>query len=473
MPADQARGAFQHPDFKRLPLRHCNSRPLPLQTTRQGWYSVRQNNLRRWMFRLLGPVSRRVTQPFANVIRQPHHLQFEESLSNRSLLLYLSLWDETLSSMGPGQLGPPTFEFDSAYMEILSQRADLCFIMKARTVTESWGWILDTLQLTYEVFKPVLGLVPSVVGRCFPPGDSPSDFIQDPRRAGHLYSTPQEIAEEIVLLWIRTFKQAITASDEMDISSAECLLSVADCGSSATLLHEIETLDFSVFQQFPDPPLAAIRFWEKQVANSRRCAKLNGWVLLEPYITFNSYVHFSHTQKSTKIFPSNAEQCRVAFFCILTMPLRSVLPLGAKTPMEHHESPVNAAAAAAAAANDDDDDDLALLPQEKRIQLALLLRAGSSPCKITPRDPLLLSKRKFLKNHKHGRVMSSFERRRDMWYPWNSSDAFAVVRKAEQTQNYEERRFLDSPRQNIRRAIKISPNGAPLDTGLKIEHPYS
>jgi hypothetical protein len=55
------------------------------------------------------------------------------------------------------------------------------------------------------------------------------------------------------------------------------------------------------------------------------------------------------------------------------MPLRSVLHLAATTPAEHQESPVNTAAAAD---DNDNDDDLAVLPQEKRIQLALAAAEG-------------------------------------------------------------------------------------------------
>jgi hypothetical protein len=48
----------------------------------------------------------------------------------------------------------------------------------------------------------------------FHEGDSPTDFLEDPDRAGDLYRDPQDIAEDLVLLWIRCAKNALVWSDD-------------------------------------------------------------------------------------------------------------------------------------------------------------------------------------------------------------------------------------------------------------------
>jgi hypothetical protein len=57
-----------------------------------------------------------------------------------------------------------------------------------------FGW-------TATVFRPFLKC-PELFPLPFPYGDSPLDFLADPRRAGRLYSEPSYIAEELVLRWI-------------------------------------------------------------------------------------------------------------------------------------------------------------------------------------------------------------------------------------------------------------------------------
>ncbi|KAJ7144278.1 hypothetical protein C8R44DRAFT_759693 [Mycena epipterygia] len=106
----------------------------------------------------------------------------------------------------------PTFKFDPVYKQILSKRPDTLFLLKtlivephdSRFLAEvlrflGGAWNYRALQ-PFAIFRAQL-ILP------FPNGDSPIDFLNDPSRAGVIYSEPQTTAEELVLLWIHRAKE--------------------------------------------------------------------------------------------------------------------------------------------------------------------------------------------------------------------------------------------------------------------------
>jgi hypothetical protein len=70
-----------------------------------------------------------------------------------------------------------------------------------RTLLEDSG-----LPFNYNIFQPFVG-VRGLLEFPFPDGNSPLDFLNDPRRAGNLYSDPQDIADALVRLWLPRLKQ--------------------------------------------------------------------------------------------------------------------------------------------------------------------------------------------------------------------------------------------------------------------------
>ena len=103
----------------------------------------------------------------------------------------------------------PTFKFDSIYTEILLHSPELLFVLKTQIIRPRTLWIVLSfcgLPFNYQIFQPFVpfrGLLELPV----PDGDSPVDFLNDPRRAGNLYSDPQDIADTFMRLWIPRLKQ--------------------------------------------------------------------------------------------------------------------------------------------------------------------------------------------------------------------------------------------------------------------------
>ncbi|KAJ7442784.1 hypothetical protein B0H11DRAFT_1932154 [Mycena galericulata] len=120
-------------------------------------------------------------------------------------------------SSGPG--ASPTCKFDSIYAEILSQHADLLFDLKTRIVLgDDSSWI-SALDLTLSVFKPFLVITHWDLP--FPHGDSPLDFLQDSWRAGD----PDDVAEEVRLIWIHRTKELLLGSDlSMRLLYSSCVV---------------------------------------------------------------------------------------------------------------------------------------------------------------------------------------------------------------------------------------------------------
>jgi hypothetical protein len=98
-----------------------------------------------------------------------------------------------------------TFKYDAIYTELFSRHPELRLISQCLVVAPGNTWTIEEhLPLfgwTGTVFRPFLKF-PELFPLPFPNGDSPLDFLADPRRAGRLYSEPSYIAEELVLRWI-------------------------------------------------------------------------------------------------------------------------------------------------------------------------------------------------------------------------------------------------------------------------------
>ncbi|KAJ7856061.1 hypothetical protein B0H14DRAFT_3136134 [Mycena olivaceomarginata] len=197
---------------------------------------------------------------------------------------------------------PPTYKFDAIYREILRQSPELLFLLRPTVIHEDLKGVMFCLgpQHNFRVFQPFLkirGLLTSPLK----PGDLPVAFLADPHRAGNLYLDPQDISEDVALLWIRIAKTRLMEGS-LDFTSYSSLLT--DCQPSSRILHELESLDLGqicdprninpvdhyqahtrIFSnprsddavldwlwRFPDPPLHAIAFWEKQRATINQCA---------------------------------------------------------------------------------------------------------------------------------------------------------------------------------------------------------
>jgi hypothetical protein len=128
----------------------------------------------------------------------------------------IQLWeDHRLISTLPAQMRLTeyatctTFRFDSIYSQILSRSPELLFVLKTQIISpQTLRIMLEDLGFPFnnsifQPFAPVRGLLEFP----FPDGDSPVDFLNNPRRAGNLYSDPQDIADTFMRRWLTPLKQ--------------------------------------------------------------------------------------------------------------------------------------------------------------------------------------------------------------------------------------------------------------------------
>jgi hypothetical protein len=105
-----------------------------------------------------------------------------------------------------------TFKYDAIYTELFSRHPELRLISQCQVVAPAIDLDisphLSLFGFTGTVFHPFLKF-PELFPLPFPNGDSPLDFLADPRRAGRLYSEPSYIAEELVLCWIGRARRAL------------------------------------------------------------------------------------------------------------------------------------------------------------------------------------------------------------------------------------------------------------------------
>lgn len=98
------------------------------------------------------------------------------------------------------------FGVDEEFTHFMLQHPELTFVLKVLAFFAFFGgseFVHDILGLTFTVFKPLLVFRDhfktdrSRSAR----GDSPLEFLRDPRRAQSLYSPPLEIAEALFEIW--------------------------------------------------------------------------------------------------------------------------------------------------------------------------------------------------------------------------------------------------------------------------------
>ncbi|KAJ6530458.1 hypothetical protein DFH09DRAFT_1410981 [Mycena vulgaris] len=161
--------------------------------------------------------------------------------------------------------------------------------------------VLEVLGLSYSVLRPFIE-VHQLLVLPFPAGDSPVDFLIDPRRSGELCNE-QDSTEEVVLRWIVSAKgdgwlygEFLTLLDRCG-PNPEILLGLETLNLS-TLCNKIRTEDHLWFHEeglhpthllpivnwlrrFPDPPMNVIRFWEDQILSIKLCRNTllgdSGW----------------------------------------------------------------------------------------------------------------------------------------------------------------------------------------------------
>ncbi|KAJ6531517.1 hypothetical protein DFH09DRAFT_1284849 [Mycena vulgaris] len=222
-------------------------------------------------------------------------IQLWEDLRTIGILSYFLSPTEEASSA--------TLRYDSTYTEVF-QNPDLCRIAQWRIVVPNVNISHHSsfLGFTDAIFRPFLNFpLP------FPAGDSPIDFLADPRRAGKLYCEPGSIAIDVMLCWIKHIKQTLAGGPWEPVYYLE---GIRNCGTSGRLLRELETLNLSdlcrqvaiapsihaVFhhfiatretlcdvlvwlRSFPEHPLSqrVIAFWERQKSDLLECQNDHGW----------------------------------------------------------------------------------------------------------------------------------------------------------------------------------------------------
>ncbi|KAJ6527352.1 hypothetical protein DFH09DRAFT_1371431 [Mycena vulgaris] len=210
-----------------------------------------------------------------------------------------------------------TLRYDSIYTEVFSQNPDLCLIIQGCIAVPDMGITYHSsfFGLTPAIFRPFLNFpLP------FPAGDSPIDFLADPRRAGELYCEPGSIAIDMMLRCIKRVKQTLAGGpwEPHDYYLEE----IRNCGTSGRLLRELETLNLSDLcrqmaivpdaheefhstiptekalcavldwlRRFPEHSLSrrAIAFWERQKSDLLECQNDHGWGFDENDIDTDSY----------------------------------------------------------------------------------------------------------------------------------------------------------------------------------------
>ncbi|KAJ7132387.1 hypothetical protein C8R44DRAFT_978009 [Mycena epipterygia] len=198
----------------------------------------------------------------------------------------------------------PTCRLDSIYMDIFSANPLLLHVLHIQLIDGPvlLGFNVLALGCTYTVFRP-LCVFDGLINGSFPEGESPLDFLSDPRRARNLYEEQRLTAEKVIIRWIRLVKQFLAGDDfyRYDLSSIYLLELLRKCVPSPVLLHEIETFDmaalFPLFAEnvdgadptlreflgvqyfdavidwlhlFPNQPIEAIQFWERQRSDACR-----------------------------------------------------------------------------------------------------------------------------------------------------------------------------------------------------------
>ncbi|KAJ7501137.1 hypothetical protein B0H11DRAFT_1993769 [Mycena galericulata] len=202
---------------------------------------------------------------------------------------------------------PPTFKYDWIYRTVLARHSDLLSVLRFLLVINDviTTYLLELFGLTYQVLQPFLQFR-EFLDFPFPKGDSPLNFLSDPRRAAGLYRDNHDIAEEAMMLYISRAKEVLLGTSDIILDGYMLRRLLEQCPTSSKLLHELQSLDLRQLcdhhaenkdshyvvhiqllrprylnpivdwlQELPDPPLHAIAFWENQIADILQCIEIN------------------------------------------------------------------------------------------------------------------------------------------------------------------------------------------------------
>ncbi|KAJ6479483.1 hypothetical protein C8R47DRAFT_1137019 [Mycena vitilis] len=205
-------------------------------------------------------------------------------------------------------------EYDEMYTQVLSQNPSVLSALRVSSVWPgsqaypvawgawgAWGAALAVLGLNWDALRPLCALkVPRwILER------SLRGFLQNPGRAGILYSAPQEIHQFTALCCISRIRRVFLDSQLHKIEETGTWLGMVSlCPPSDLVSRELEHLNLAQLcvqlqvdaeyhfcfhkytlrpdnfkeivdwlRRFPSPPLQTISFWEQQLAAVEACCQ--------------------------------------------------------------------------------------------------------------------------------------------------------------------------------------------------------
>ncbi|KAJ7660282.1 hypothetical protein DFH06DRAFT_1044012 [Mycena polygramma] len=195
-------------------------------------------------------------------------------------------------------------EYDDVYTQVLSQNPQTLSVLRVASVwpgspisSIAWTQTLYVLRLNWDALRPLCAL--KVDHGTL--GKSLLCFLRDPRRAGILYSHPQEIYQFTALCCISRLRQRLIDRQFYQVERTGIWLDIISlCPPSELVLRELDQLNLAPLcaqlhtdreyhlhfhyqclhhfnkivdwlWRFPSPPLRAISFWEQQLAAVEAC----------------------------------------------------------------------------------------------------------------------------------------------------------------------------------------------------------
>ncbi|KAF8143496.1 hypothetical protein K438DRAFT_1922448 [Mycena galopus ATCC 62051] len=196
-------------------------------------------------------------------------------------------------------------EYDKICSHILSENPQTLSILRIISVFPSqtwWPWAaaLDLLEVKWHVLRPLT----AIHGHRLNGGNLSKfliEFLQDSRRAGVLYVSPEVTRQFVALRCVSRLRQVL-ASGQWFRLDRKWLRMISSCDPSHAVLHELENLDVAQLcgllhpdpeyhltchsdflhpigfewildwlRTFPSPPHQVIEFWERQMVAVESC----------------------------------------------------------------------------------------------------------------------------------------------------------------------------------------------------------